>query len=257
MQLYAHAHALVNTFHASTYFTGQLSTGYPFGMADHLAIVRGLLIVFGDKQDVLARELGVSQPTVSRWLAGGKIKTENRDRLMELAEEKGLVNHDPFGRGKTSREVVMDRIPEIDLTAGLGGGGVATVKSTSNKHGIVFSKEAIRDHWRLPDWIMGRMHARAEHIAAFPVQGDSMEPTLNDGDVIFVDTRHRQPSPDGIYALADEFGGVVVKRLEVTSRPGDDIVNVSIISDNPRHRTRDLTLPEIYIIGRYVGRFTT
>lgn len=225
-------------------------------MVDHLAIVRGLIAAFGEKQDVLARELGVSQPTVSRWLGGGKIKAENRDRLMELAEEKGIVNHDPFSAGKNSTSMFRGQIPEIDLTAGLGGGGVATVKSTANRHGITFSKETIRDHWRLPDWVLGRMHARSEHIAAFPVQGDSMEPTLNDGDVVFVDTRHRQPSPDGIYALADEFGGVIVKRLEVTSRPGDDIVNVSIISDNPRHRTRDLTLPEIYIIGRYVGRFT-
>ena len=256
MHLYAHTHALVNSFHACTYFTGKTVLDYRFDMVDHLAIVRGLLSAFGEKQDVLARELGVSQPTVSRWLGGGKIKTENRDRLMELAEEKGIVNHDPFSPGKAASGMLRDRIPEIDLTAGLGGGGVATVKNTANRHGITFSKEAIRDHWRLPDWILGRMHARAEHIAAFPVQGDSMEPTLNDGDVVFIDTRHRQPSPDGIYALADEFGGVVVKRIEVTSRPGDDIVNVSIISDNPRHRTRDLTLPEIYIIGRYVGRFT-
>lgn len=256
MHLYAHTHAPVNRNHACAYFTCAPQHGYRCDMVDHLAIVRGLLAAFAEKQDVLARELGVSQPTISRWLGGGKIKTENRDRLMELAEEKGLINHDPFSTGKNVAREFRDQIPEIHLTAGLGGGGVATVKSTSNKHGITFSKEVVRDHWRLPEWILGRMHARAENIAAFPVQGDSMEPTLNDGDVIFVDTRHRHPSPDGIYALADEFGGVIVKRLEVTSRPGDEIVNVSIISDNPRHRTRDLTLPEIYIIGRYVGRFT-
>lgn len=83
-----------------------------------------------------------------------------------------------------------------------------------------------------------------------------MTPTIEDGDVIFVDTRHRVPSPPGIYALADEFGGVVVKRLEVTSRPGDEMIRVQISSDNPRHSTRELTLDEIQIVGRYIGRFT-
>jgi phage repressor protein C with HTH and peptisase S24 domain len=83
-----------------------------------------------------------------------------------------------------------------------------------------------------------------------------MTPTIEDGDVVFVDTRHRVPSPPGIYALADEFGGVVVKRLEVTSRPGDEMITVQISSDNPRHSTRELNLDEIQIVGRYIGRFT-
>lgn len=226
-------------------------------MIDHVSIVRALIDVLGGKQDLLAKELGVTQPTVSRWLRkGSKIQAEHRDKLMALAEERGLINPDPFAGAQNKKTSIQDSIPEIDLTAGLGGGGLSTVKNTANKGGIVFSKESVRDHWRLPDWILGRMNAKPHHIAAFPVQGDSMEPTLNDGDVVFIDTRHRAPSPDGIYAMADEFGGVVVKRLEVVSRPGDETVLVSIMSDNPRHRARELTLPEIYIIGRYVGRFT-
>jgi phage repressor protein C with HTH and peptisase S24 domain len=100
------------------------------------------------------------------------------------------------------------------------------------------------------------MGVRPQHVAAFPSRGDSMTPTIEDGDVVFVDTRHRVPSPPGIYALADEFGGVVVKRLEVTSRPGDEMIKVQISSDNPRHTTRELNLDEIQIVGRYIGRFT-
>jgi phage repressor protein C with HTH and peptisase S24 domain len=83
-----------------------------------------------------------------------------------------------------------------------------------------------------------------------------MLPTIVGGDVVFADTRHRVPSPPGIYVLADQFGGVVVKRLEVISRPSEDPVQVRIISDNPRHSPQELTLDEINIIGKYVGRFT-
>lgn len=223
---------------------------------DTVSIVKALLTVFGDKQDVLAKELNVTQPTISRWLKGVDIKGKNREKLYRLAREKEVINDDPFGSVERQGADSHNYIPEIDLTGGLGGGGLSTVKATS-RNGITFHREAVRDYWQLPEWMMRKFNAKAAHIAAFPVQGDSMEPTLKEGDVVFIDTRHRAPSPDGIYALADEFGGVIVKRLEVTSRPGDEIVNVSIISDNARHRARELTLPEINIIGRYVGRFTT
>lgn len=226
-------------------------------MVNYNALVRGLFDAFGQKQELLAKELDVSQPTVSRWLKGGDVSGKNRDKVMELAVERGLVNHDPFAGEQNTKSAFANAIPEISLTAGLGGGGLATVVSTTNKHGVTFAKEAIRDHWRLPEWILARLNAKATAIAAFPVQGDSMEPTLRDGDVVFINLHHRAPSPDGIYALADEFGGVVVKRLEVTSRPGDDPVQVDIISDNPRHSRRNRTLDEVHIIGRYVGRFTT
>lgn len=127
----------------------------------------------------------------------------------------------------------------------------------TTQNGITFARESIRDYWQLPDRVLGRMGLAPASMACFPVQGDSMDPTICDGDVVFIDTRHRVPSPPGVYALADEFGGVVVKRLEVVSRPGDDPITVRVSSDNPRHLDRELTLGEIHIIGRYVGRFTT
>lgn len=175
-----------------------------------------------------------------------------RSKLSEILD----INEVELGaQAREQTPSTTDLINEIDLIAGLGGGGLAATESTSH-NGITFAKEVVRDYWRLPDWILNRVNAKANHIAAFPSQGDSMTPTIMDGDVVFVDTRHRVPSPPGIYALADEFGGVVVKRLEVTSRPGEEIVTVRVSSDNPLHGVRELTLAEIHIIGRYIGRFT-
>ena len=84
-----------------------------------------------------------------------------------------------------------------------------------------------------------------------------MSPTIMDGDVVFIDTRHRVPSPPGVYALVDEFGGVIVKRLEVVSKPREDPIVIRVSSDNPFHGERELTLDEINIIGLFLGRFTT
>jgi phage repressor protein C with HTH and peptisase S24 domain len=148
-----------------------------------------------------------------------------------------------------------DLIDQIDVTAGLGGGGLSIVEATA-VNGITFHKEAVSDYWRMPASVMARLGVQPRYVKAFPAQGDSMEPTIEDGDVVFADTRHRVPSPPGVYVLADQFGGVIVKRLEVISRPGDETINVRISSDNPKHRDQELTLDEIEIIGRYVGRFT-
>lgn len=204
----------------------------------------------------LSSALGKNHAYVQQYIKRG-IPSELREKdlrklaeLLDLEDELLAVSHPT-----PTTETASGNIDEIDITAGLGGGGISIIENTT-ANGITFHKEVVRDHWRLPEWMLGRMGVKAPHVAAFPSRGDSMTPTIEDGDVVFVDTRHRVPSPPGIYALADEFGGVVVKRLEVTSRPGEEMITVQISSDNPRHMTRVLNLDEIQIIGRYIGRFT-
>lgn len=146
-----------------------------------------------------------------------------------------------------------EKIPEIDLVAGMGGGGIAAT-GLSVANGVTIASELVRAQWEIPNWALQRMGVKARNVACFPCQGDSMEPTITDGDVVFVDTRHRVPSPPGIYALADEFGGVVVKRVEVISNPRDEEVMVRISSDNKHYRDKELGLSEITILGRYICR---
>jgi phage repressor protein C with HTH and peptisase S24 domain len=171
--------------------------------------------------------------------------------LIDLAVERGVLSNEVIRQPSKP----VDFIDEVDVHAGMGGGGISIIENTT-ENGFQFASEAIRDHWRLPDYVLNRFNARPPHIKAFQADGDSMLPTIVGGDVVFADTRHRVPSPPGIYVLADQFGGVVVKRLEVISRPSEDPVQVRIISDNPRHSPQELTLDEINIIGKYVGRFT-
>jgi Predicted transcriptional regulator len=214
-------------------------------------VVRGLLNA-GYTQESLAAEFGVNQSTVARWLKGAEPGFSTMGALFELAAERGVIGSDHVHQAPLSD---LKSIPEIDLVAGLGGGGFAVVEATS-ANGITFAKEVVRDHWRIPDWMLSTLGVASRHVAAFRTQGDSMTPTIRDGDVVFIDTRHRVPSPPGIYAVADEFGGVILKRLEVTSKPSDETITVRISSDNPHHRERELTIDEIHIVGRYIGRFT-
>lgn len=184
-------------------------------------------------------------------------------KISRLADTLGvpldwLLNNHGDGESESflSSEAAANRapkgsVPQIDVTAGMGGGGV-TGEINVEHNGIIISADQVSGRWSLPEFIHARIGVPAQRMAALPVQGDSMSPTLKDGDVIFVDTAHRQPSPDGIYALADDFGGVIVKRLE--SHGGDG--RVRIISDNPLHQPYERSIEEMFIFGRYVGRWT-
>ena len=66
-----------------------------------------------------------------------------------------------------------------------------------------------------------------KNLAATRVRGDSMEPTLHDGDTIICDNRGYDGT-DGIYTIHYKGNGFV-KRLQSA---GDE---VKIISDNPRY----------------------
>lgn len=202
----------------------------------------------------VSEQLGRNPAYIQQFLernVPATLKESDREKLSAIL---GLSDEQLGGKRRSSVSLSKS-IPEIDVVGGLGGGGLTTLENTT-QNGITFARESIRDYWQLPDRVLGRMGLAPASMACFPVQGDSMHPTICDGDVVFIDTRHRLPSPPGVYALADEFGGVVVKRLEVVSRPGDDPITIRVSSDNPRHLDRELTLGEIHIIGRYVGRFT-
>ncbi len=174
----------------------------------------------------------------------------------EFDPDPAFDDHATIGSETGRRGIPDDGIAQIDVTGGMGGGGVSiTNPGVPGKHGMTFAAEHIRDYWRLPVEVLVTLGLRAGDIAIIPVQGDSMTATLTEGDFVFVDTRHRMPSPDGIYALTDEFGGVIVKRLEVASSPRDEEVTVRIISDNPKHAPKERALSDINIMGRVVRRF--
>lgn len=226
---------------------------------------------------------GADKSLVSRWLNQGNQPTEpyleqlaglfetDRDSLFyPPPRELTYTNDDPAapdpieddelrtaGEYTGRRGIPDDASAQIDVTAGMGGGGVTIVADgVPGKSGMTFSAEHISDYWRLPTSVLSAMGGlKPSDLIFVPVQGDSMLPTLSEGDVVIVDTRHRWPSPDGIYALNDAFGGIVVKRLEVTSRPGDEEQMVDVISDNERHPRRAWRLEEIRIVGRVLRKF--
>ena len=95
-------------------------------------------------------------------------------------------------------------------------------------------------------WLRGQ-GLDPSQLSAIAVTGDSMEPTLRDGDEILVD-RTRRALSDGIHVVRTG-DALLVKRLD-TGRPGA----IGLISDNPAYRAIELPAGEVEVIGRVVWK---
>lgn len=76
-------------------------------------------------------------------------------------------------------------------------------------------------------WLQ-RMGLKVENISTFYAGGMSMYPTINDGDVLLMDSSKTDPSSGKVYALLRPDGAISIKRLIQTHTQG-----WIIRSDNP------------------------
>jgi phage repressor protein C with HTH and peptisase S24 domain len=125
-------------------------------------------------------------------------------------------------------------IPRLPLSASAGAGTFAEGEEPFGAFGV--TSQWLREQGLDP-----------EMLSAIAVAGDSMEPTLRDGDEILVDRTPRRPR-DGIHVVRVD-GALLVKRLE-TGRPGLLVLR----SDNKAYDPIELTPGEIEVIGRAVWK---
>jgi phage repressor protein C with HTH and peptisase S24 domain len=179
------------------------------------------------------REIAAALRTTEPWL----LEAKGPKDLPDDVEESGNVDGDrpTFG------------ILEIDVRAGLGGGG--SLEGREVRHDGTYADPVKTESWRFPARFMREeIRANESQVIILETDGDSMEPTIGSGERIIVHTGMRTPSPDGIFALRDTFGNIIAKRLQVL-RKGDP-PRVLIISDNKSHPTEEVGLDEISIVGR-------
>lgn len=143
-------------------------------------------------------------------------------------EEKSLSS-----TGKVLRGDWVD-VPRLPLGASAGPG--ATPAEEQPVGAFRFSSR----------WLRGQGFDPAM-LSAILVTGDSMEPTLRDGDEILVD-RSPRPLRDGIHVVRVD-DALLVKRID-TGRPGV----IALISDNPSYRSLELPPMDVQVIGRVVWK---
>lgn len=189
----------------------------------------------GVKRPGKLREIAAALNTTQEWLLTGK-------GIKQLDGADAVARTD-FDGDERPAEGIM----EIDVRAGLGGGG--SIEGREVRHDGNYADPVKSESWRFPARFMREeLRATESQVIILETDGDSMEPTIGSGERIIVHTGMRVPSPDGIFALRDSFGNIIAKRLQVL-RKGDP-PRVLVISDNKAHATEEVGLDEIHIVGR-------
>lgn len=138
----------------------------------------------------------------------------------------------------------------------------------TNKDGIIFNRLNISakmgnghindEHTEIVDqvktttaWARRHIGGNLPHIQLITAEGDSMQGTIEAGEMVFVDTTVTEYRSEGIYVLADQDGNLRIKRL-FRHTNGD----LSLISDNNTYPTETLAgedQNQIHICGRVVA----
>ena len=79
------------------------------------------------------------------------------------------------------------------------------------------------------------------------ITGDSMEPTLQPGDVVLVDQSKQLDPQGGIYAISVS-GSLMIRRVQISYPSGE----LRIISDNPKYEASEVEADKVGIFGKVI-----
>jgi len=181
----------------------------------------------------------------------------------DLSEsEKATIVVDFEGVDEPAEALDARSIPEIDLRAGAGAGGVELVSSLATENGYSISADAIRDRWSMPEsFTRGELRMPPGGAYVTEVYGDSgYDPSnphapgsVHAGDRVIIDTSDRRPSPPGLFAVYDGMG-LVLKLVEIVR--GSEPAKIRLSSRNPSYSAYEAVEGEAVIIGRVRGRIS-
>ena len=179
----------------------------------------------------LAKITGISNANISRWLKG--------DRDPRIGEFSPVLEYLGITMQLPGEEYYdFSYIPKVAAVAGAG----ASLETS----------DAIVGYYAFRTDFLGREHISERNSVLMDIRGDSMEPTLKDGDTVLIDQSEKDILDGRIYVvtLGDELR---VKRVQ---KGWDGIV---LTSDNPRYSdihiaARDLDAFKVHGRVRWVGK---
>lgn len=199
-------------------------------------------------------ELGESQKSMSRRFSLGDITWQrwesenlppNREVLQVLGKLGFNLDWILTGRGRMWVEGAGPPATESDVRHSIV--YIYDPRLAAGPGAIAFDADQEVGRLEVPTaWLERHLGVSPVSTAAFYISGDSMRPTLGDGDLAVVD-RHAAETPDQVYAvrLVDEF---MVKRV-VQLGAG----RVRLLSDNPVFPPIDLApeqAADLVVLGR-------
>jgi hypothetical protein len=209
---------------------------------DPRAALDRLLIEKGIDYAQLSARIGRNPAYIQQYIKRGsprRLAEEDRARIAAYLGVSEAMLGGSVQRVATparARGSGMVLVPKLAIGASAGAG--ASVEGEPVEGEVAFD----------PKWLRG-LGADPRALSIIRVEGDSMAPTLNDGDDILVDGGDAAGRlRDGIYVLRmDDV--LMVKRI--ARAPGQG--RISVISDNPHYRSwDDLPMAAVQLVGRVV-----
>ena len=191
----------------------------------------------------VAAELGISQATFATMKKRGAIPYKE---LMEFcARRKISINWLFFDQSagmlveETEKFFQIKYFANVRASAGGGAEGFEEDYETvtvdklliKNFYGNSISDEELRN----------------KKIEAIHVDGESMEPTLKSGSIVFIDREQNDINKEGIFVVSTP-GGLFIKRL---NRRADG--SIELISDNHLYSKETLSADEVRVMGKVIG----
>lgn len=194
-----------------------------------------------ESQADLARTIGATRQNVSKWANG--LALPRKEMLAKLAEHFQvspawlIFGSEPGSYGDSikleSGDVV---IPVYDAQFSCGDGAEHSEFPQTARFMVV-----------TPEWLNRYAgSANRNSLSLFPCVGDSMAPTIRDGDLAIIDSSQTRVIGDAIYALTYS-GNFFIKRVQVLP------TKLVIKSDNPAYSPFEVSGPDaeaIKILGR-------
>ena len=200
-------------------------------------------------QQQLADFAGVSKGLVGQWFNGltglgakplAAFDKKTRFSINWLVDGTGEKYKEyALQLGEDSETEDKIRIPRMDTEANCG------AKTINDYHLEIVDYLTVSR-----TWAMEKLGRNLKHIRVITACGDSMMPTIENGDVMFSDISMQTFSGDGLYLLW-YMDGLKAKRLQSNVSGG-----LNIISDNHAYKTETVSgeaLHDVRIIGRIKG----
>ncbi len=186
----------------------------------------------------VANELGLSQVNFATMKNRNKIPY---DKILDFCALKKisinwlLYNQNPNSLLDSTDKYWIKYFPSVNVSAG----------------GGAYEDEDSYEKLEVPPYFINMLggEQNLRNIDAINVIGDSMEPTLNTDNIIFLDTSKKDFSKEGIYAFTT-IHGLFVKRIQ---RRVDG--KLDVISDNKEYPVQVIDKNELDILGKVIGSF--
>ncbi len=199
------------------------------GIGDRIIQVRGKLT-----QHAFAKSIEIAKITLLRYEKGERVP--DAETIARICENHSIdYTWLITGKGSPTEAARYIPIPQYDISASAGLGSL--VDGEPEVEMVMVDKH----------WLEDQLKVNPEQVSLIFARGDSMEPTINNGDVLLV-SHKEQPIQEGIFVIRSD-SLLQVKRIQRQTG-----ASIRITSDNSAYEPFTVNLDDENLDFKIIGK---